>query len=228
MLGFSVVSYLGSWQLITSLWSTNLTYNFSDHKEKANKASNHQFSPCFCVWIDRLCFVTMNVRQIIIASIRMILVRYEWRVFFFIEVWRLVASAPYKTARMNARRSPIKNWKCIFFICIYTSHPGDSFYFDFAGNRTTRFWLNQLHSRSQSFEFRQKLWELWEPEWSKLLHNEVSCAHASAVKSMDKYEIWTRDYGEWICGLLKELKVKKSPAFHFHRTILKTTWICDF
>ena len=171
----------------------------------------------------------MNVRQIIVASIRMILARYEWRVFI-IEVWRLVASAPCKTARMNARRSSIKNWKCIFFICIYTSHPGDFVYFDFAGNGETRSCvnrLNQLHSRSQSFELwaqtaalaalgpRMK-WTSTQPLATccvfRLLQNsciilasscimQFSCAHAWAAKIMGEYGIWNRDFGEWICKL---------------------------
>ena len=171
----------------------------------------------------------MNVRQIIVASIRMILARYERRVFI-IEVWRLVASAPCKTARMNARRSSIKNWKCIFFICIYTSHPGDFVYFDFAGYRKTRSCvnrLNQLHSRSQSFELwaqtaalaalgpRMK-WTSTQPLATccvfRLLQNsciilasscimQFSCAHAWAAKIMGEYGIWNRDFGEWICKL---------------------------
>ena len=182
----------------------------------------------------------MNVRQIIVASIRMILARYERRVFI-IEVWRLVASAPCKTARMNARRSSIKNWKCIFFICIYTSHPRDFVYFDFAGNRKTRSSvnrLNQFHSRSQSFELLAQTaalaaalgprvkWTSTQPlatcSVSRLLQNscitlasscimQFSCAHAWAAKIMGQFGTRISDYGEWICEL-KNRKLKKSPT----------------
>lgn len=77
----------------------NLTYYFSDHKKKTNNACYHQLSPCSCIRVDWFSFVAVNVREISVASCAVILVRNKRRVFRFI-VWRVIASASHKIARM--------------------------------------------------------------------------------------------------------------------------------